>query len=136
MGKLLVVKGKAGKFGSRGGGWPPGPPRAPGVNAWAPNWVPNNLDNVSPASAIFEELFVSFTDLGGVVGTIGLAFLGSDFSADPSLLSLLTLMSMPAVAAASFFAVSCLMCLLQSVKDSYKLDSSHIVTNHCSIQSL
>ena len=102
VGRLQVVIGKAGKFGSRGGGWPPGPAKAPGVKC-----VPSSLDRVSPASAmVVEEQLVSLTDADDdvvvvvVIGTLLLAFaltvVGSDlmgvaFSVD------------------SFFAASCRM---------------------------
>ena len=105
MGILLdmVVKGKAGKFGSRGGGCPP---KAPGVK-----WDPKSRCRVSPASAILvEELLVTFTDTaGGVVGTLGLALRGdSDFSTDPSLLGRAPML-MSILPSISFFAASCLM---------------------------
>ena len=77
--KLLLVNGKAGKLGKSGGGWPPGPAKAPGVKCG-----PNRRCKVNPgASGVLviggEELLISFTDLDDdvtvVVGTLLVAVL-------------------------------------------------------------
>lgn len=103
VGRLQVVIGKAGKFGSRGGGWPPGPAKAPGVKC-----VPRSLDRVSPASAIvvLEEQLVSLTDVDVVVvvGTLLLAFaliVGSDLMTEEGVVF--------SFSEDSFFAASCRM---------------------------
>ena len=103
--KLLLVNGKAGKLGKSGGGWPPGPPKAPGVKCG-----PNRRCKVNPgASGVLviggEELLISFTDLDDdnvtvVVGTLLVAVL--------ALFSAFTL-SATKVLLLSFFAnASCL----------------------------
>ena len=115
------VMGKAGKLGSNGGGWPPGPAKAPGVR-WGPKILDKeaNPAGLAPAAAAaaasaigLEELIVSFTDpLCGLddtteVGTL-LALL---FDSDLMEIGLLSafLEDDPCSLISSFLAASCLM---------------------------